>query len=297
MNHLKSWLPARGAVLFTLLIASGLVFYVHHVTANLGATPHPLSGGITSLNTITYQGRLTNSTGIALTGNYPITFKLYSVASGGSELWSESWPAVDVQNGLFQVLLGSITPLTPDLVTNHNSLWLGVQVGSDAEMTSRVQLGAVPFAMQSLVVPTGAITTTMLADGAVTSAKLAPVVKMAQHWGGTVWTNNTTDFIDLPGAVITLTVDEVSTNSTLLIFFDGTFKNPSGGGTWVQITVDSVPIGKISSSWNNNWAMIPNNSTYNVSPGTHVIKAQFLTTAGGVAEATNYSLIVLVVSE
>lgn len=297
MNHLKSWLPARGAVLFTLLIASGLVFYVHHVTANLGTTPPQLAGGLSSTHTFTYQGRLTDSTGLALTGNYPITFKLYSVASGGSELWSESWPAVDVQNGLFQVLLGSITPLTPDLVTNHNSLWLGVQVGGDAEMMPRVQLGSVPFAMQSLVVPTGAITTTMLADGAVTSAKLAPVVKMAQDDGGNLWTNNTTNFIDLPGAVITLTVDEVSTNSTLLIFFDGTFRNTSGGGTWVQVTVDESRVGMWVPTWNTNWTMVPTHQIKDISPGTHVVKAQFRTITSGTAEATNYSLIVLVVSE
>jgi len=45
-------------------------------------------------------------------------------------------------------------------------------VGTDDEMTPRVQLGNVPWAVQALTVPDGSITTEKIADGAVTVQKL-----------------------------------------------------------------------------------------------------------------------------
>jgi hypothetical protein len=57
-------------------------------------------------------------------------------------------------------------------------LWLGITVGTDDEMTPRVQLGSVPFAVQALTVPDGSITTAKIADGAVTQAKLGSDVSL-----------------------------------------------------------------------------------------------------------------------
>jgi hypothetical protein len=59
------------------------------------------------------------------------------------------------------------------VIVDNNSLWLGVKVGTDVEMTPRVQIGSVPFASQALTVPDGSITTVQLADGAVTVDKIA----------------------------------------------------------------------------------------------------------------------------
>ena len=62
--------------------------------------------------TLGYQGRLKNSGGTALTGNYSFTFRLYTSSTGGVAVWNETQPSVSVDQGSFAVQLGSVNPLT-----------------------------------------------------------------------------------------------------------------------------------------------------------------------------------------
>ncbi|MGC1378032.1 MAG: tail fiber domain-containing protein [Anaerolineales bacterium] len=153
LSHLRipswrSWLPSRGNILFTLLVVCCLIG-----TSHAWAAPQSAPAlAATSTGTIPYQGRLTDTSGGALNGAYTVVFRLYNVASGGSPLWEEYWTGVNsvqVANGLFNVMLGSLTPIPQDLINGNNSLWLGIDVGSDAEMTPRVQLGSAPYAFQA----------------------------------------------------------------------------------------------------------------------------------------------------
>jgi hypothetical protein len=169
---LRWLLPTPGNVLFTLLVVGALLW-----AASVGALPlrAPAAAG-TSTGTIAYQGRLADANGSPLTGTYNMIFRLYDAASGGTPLWTEQWTGsngVKVSDGLFNVMLGSLTPIPTSLVTDHSSLFLGITVGTDDEMTPRVQLGSVPFAVQALTVPDGSVTTAKIADGAVTTAKLS----------------------------------------------------------------------------------------------------------------------------
>jgi len=134
-----------------------------------------------STGTIAYQGRLANTNGSPVTGTLSMVFRLYNVQSGGSPVWEEQWTAsnsVAVSDGLFNVMLGSITPINQATLSGNSSLWLGISVGTDGEMTPRVQLGTVPYAFQALTVPDGAITSAKLADGSVTQAKFGPDVSL-----------------------------------------------------------------------------------------------------------------------
>jgi len=110
---------------------------------------------------------------------------LYDVPTGGvplSPAFCTGGNAVDVSDGLFSVMLGSINDTLCSAIEGRDELYLGITVGTDSEMEPRVQLGSVPFSMQALTVPDGSITTEKLAenavtteniqDGAVTSAKL-----------------------------------------------------------------------------------------------------------------------------
>jgi hypothetical protein len=145
--------------------------------ALVGMMVHRRRGAVpaaTSTSTISYQGRLADSSGNPLTGKYNLEFRIYDVPTGGVPLWTEMWTgtnAVDASDGLFNVMLGSIDNTLASAIEGHDELYLGITVGTDGEMVPRVQLGSVPFSMQALRVPDGAITAEMIADGAVAQAK------------------------------------------------------------------------------------------------------------------------------
>ncbi len=97
---------------------------------------------------INYQGYLTNATGQALTGSYKITFRLYEDSIGVSSIkWEEIQNSVSVVDGLFNVLLGSVNPITPEHLNGKR--YLEIKVGNEVEMTPRLLLGSSAFALQA----------------------------------------------------------------------------------------------------------------------------------------------------
>lgn len=101
---------------------------------------------------INFQGKLTNpTTGVTVADNsYSIVFSLYSVDIGGVALWTETQNVTIANgNGIFNVALGSVTPLPGSVDFNSADLYLGIKVGADAEMTPRIRFTAAPYAFNS----------------------------------------------------------------------------------------------------------------------------------------------------
>jgi len=96
---------------------------------------------------INYQGFLTDPSGTALNNPQDITFWLYDTSSGGLALWTETHNAVNVENGLFNVLLGSVTALTAADLTGER--YLAIQVGTDAPMGTRIKLASVAYSLHA----------------------------------------------------------------------------------------------------------------------------------------------------
>ncbi len=97
---------------------------------------------------INYQGFLTDQNGQALNGSKQITFTLYSDSiSTASIVWGEeTHAAVNVENGLFNVLLGSIDTLTAADLAGER--YLGIRVGvSEPEMTPRLRFASTAYSM------------------------------------------------------------------------------------------------------------------------------------------------------
>src|SRR3989344_895433 len=99
---------------------------------------------------INYQGKLTDSNSTAIAdGTYTLRFRVYTAASGGTALFDETH-SLTVSNGLFSALLGSAGSSTADVDWSQNTLYLGVEVSNDGEMTPRKRIGSVPSAHFSL---------------------------------------------------------------------------------------------------------------------------------------------------
>jgi hypothetical protein len=157
-----------------------IILAVFLLAQSAGAVPVRVSAlAGNSTTTISYQGRLADSSGnLVTTSGVGIQFRLYNTDTGGSPLWEESHTAVPVEDGLFHVLLGSTDPIPVSLLANNSTLWLGITVGADSEMAPREQIASVPYAMIASTVPDGSVTTAKLADGAVTQAKLGTDVNL-----------------------------------------------------------------------------------------------------------------------
>jgi hypothetical protein len=110
--------------------------------------------------TMSYQGILKDSSGNPLNGTHNLTFTIYwwqvTPSTQWINVWSETQNNVQVTNGLFNVELGSVNPLTSgDIFTgeytlnaDEGSLRLGIRVDSGTELP-RIPLVTVPYAFRA----------------------------------------------------------------------------------------------------------------------------------------------------
>ena len=96
--------------------------------------------------TLNYQGHLTDSSGAPVDGPVNIVFAIYDVEAGGTALWSDSL-SVTVNQGVFSVELGDVSPLPPGLF--ELPLWVGLTVDTDAEMAPRRPISSVGYSFKA----------------------------------------------------------------------------------------------------------------------------------------------------
>jgi hypothetical protein len=97
---------------------------------------------------LNYQGMLKNSEGQFEDTTLSITFAIYPDSQGITQLWSEIQPSVKVEDGIFNVLLGSISSV-PDSVFTGDVRYLGVKVGADPELSPRTPIVSMAYAYRS----------------------------------------------------------------------------------------------------------------------------------------------------
>src|SRR3989338_5741039 len=101
---------------------------------------------------LSFQGRLTDSRGNPIVAATNMRFRLYTAASGGTSLYDSGTCSVPPdQDGIHNVLIGSScgAAIASSVFTENADVFLGVTVGSDAEMTPRQQVANVPYAMNA----------------------------------------------------------------------------------------------------------------------------------------------------
>jgi hypothetical protein len=136
MKALKPWM--FNAV---TLIVVGLLF----VTQGMAANPatEPAQALAASQTVISYQGTLTDPSGNPINGTLPMEFALYDAATDGNLLWGPEMQSVEVSDGLFHVLLGSVTTMDPDALSGD--LYLNIKVNGET-LSPREMLASVAYA-------------------------------------------------------------------------------------------------------------------------------------------------------
>ncbi|MEA3358042.1 MAG: hypothetical protein U9R17_01320 [Thermodesulfobacteriota bacterium] len=132
----------------------------------------PATGHAAIPQKINYQGYLTDPQGSPIDDTVSIAFSLYSQASGGAALWTET-RSVTLTDGVFSVDLGNSTPITLPFDTQY---YLGIRIGSDSEMTPRQPMTSVGYAFRAKEadsVKDNAVTTAVIANDAVTTDKIS----------------------------------------------------------------------------------------------------------------------------
>ncbi|MEM6337609.1 MAG: hypothetical protein AAF752_13650 [Bacteroidota bacterium] len=93
---------------------------------------------------IAYQGYLEQS-GVPVDGTVSMTVRLFEAATGGTAVFSRTYPSVAVSEGVYEIALaGGSPPLR--LVAFGQPLWLEVEVGGSL-LAPRTALAAAPYAL------------------------------------------------------------------------------------------------------------------------------------------------------
>lgn len=176
---------------------------------------------------LNYQGRL-SSAGGPVTGDQTITFRIYDADTGGAELWSET-QTVPVTDGVFNVILGSITPLA-DVFSGSGSRYLSVQVQGESEMTPRLQFVSSAYALRTQRaddVVDGAITEAKVQDAAITGPKIATdAVGTSKIEDGAITSAKLQD-----GAVRAAKLDQMGAAQGQVLKWDGSGWTPAEDST------------------------------------------------------------------
>lgn len=96
---------------------------------------------------ITQQGRLLDSDGSPVQGTVQMEFTIYddpTASDVSNVLWSDTFE-VTLDEGYFSLRLGDDTPF-PATVFDGSERYLGLKIGSDAEMSPRERITSVPYA-------------------------------------------------------------------------------------------------------------------------------------------------------
>ena len=155
---------------FSAGLTLGLALLLGTLLFGAGARGVYASGGDPSVargainKQINYQGKLMTASGLSVpNGTYQMEFAIYAASSGGTALWNASGTSgvptkipVTVNDGLFTVLLGDTSSdggwqnaFSNTMNWDTSSLYIGITVGTDAEMTPRKRIGAVPQAFNA----------------------------------------------------------------------------------------------------------------------------------------------------
>jgi Collagen triple helix repeat (20 copies) len=124
---------------------------------------------------INHQGRLFDTAMMPVTGSHTMTFAVYSSAATTSPLWTET-QNLAFDDGYYATTLGAVSAFDKNLF-GSGTMYLGITIDHDGEMSPREPIDSVPTAMVS-----------NNAIGDITPHSItvngAPIVDATGHWVG-----------------------------------------------------------------------------------------------------------------
>jgi hypothetical protein len=190
-----------------------------------------VSVSVQAQSSLSIQGTLQKSTGVSEEdGVYTLTFKLYTVETGGTPVWTEKQDSVVLLGGVYSVVLGTITPLTPAF---DKPYFMGISVGSGVELNPRARLTSAPYALSLL-----GQSNTVPSAGSVGVGTITPTAGYQLH-------------VKNPDAEAKVLIDGSSKSS--LVFKKGAnTKDMSYDGSKISVPgtmfIDTLTVGTLNSS-------------------------------------------------
>ncbi len=221
------------ATIATITLAS-----IIHSTATAQTSP-----------TISYQGVLQNN-GTLMNGTDTLKILIYDVETGGSPLYSET-QTVDVVNGIYNLAIGSVTPLLPTL-NFTKQYYLAVSVNGAPELSPRSEVSFAPYAFRALNADTASFAATAtiakgVSGGVVTSINGfygslslsgADGITVANSAGNLTIGNNGVQSVNTAGGKVTLVGSggtTIADTGNVVTIHSQTFT----GGTGIQAVQNS----------------------------------------------------------
>jgi len=95
---------------------------------------------------LNYQGYLADTLGNPITNpSVSMTFAIYDAVSAGNQKWTETQGSVNVNKGIFSVLLGGVTPIPDSVFTTSTNRWFELTIAGQI-LTPRTGIVAAPYA-------------------------------------------------------------------------------------------------------------------------------------------------------
>lgn len=201
---------------------------------------------------VPYSGQLSEN-GSLVNGVVELTVKLYPTPTGGSELYTESFPGTAVQNGIYHLMLS-----VPQKVWDGSDRWLSVSVNGGSPLEPRVQIGSVAYSVRadtaSKPLPTGIASSER-------GGMVKPVSGPAFQW--TAIDSITINLAD-EGYILALACGYVGP----------AFGKPGNWGTQFQLSVSTPAFQQVFCAGTNDQTIIPFAviRKFDVLPGTFKVK-------------------------
>jgi hypothetical protein len=208
----------------------------------------PQTDQITIPLLLSYQGKVTDTAGRPVpNGLYAVTFSMYAESTGGTAFWTEL-QNVQARSGLFNVLLGSVAPIT--YVPWDGNCYLELQVHPDPAMTPRTRIASVAYAYFAAVAETA-----MTAGRAAPIRPLVPGVSNAEIGANAVTTDKILDHT-IKGVDIATPCTLVSSNGN-----PGAALHIKSRNTGNGIRIDSASNNGIVVSYSNGTGVLVDSSS------------------------------------